>query len=166
MKGSEGGGRYRPCSSIKRKGRPGQYMAMTLHFLGYDEDLDDLENLLKSWFELTVRGRLGPEDGDDKEIVILGRTVSWGPGGISIQADPKHANSIKSYCGLDSNSKGLGNPGKKDENVDIFDEAETAASPPVEDKKRVREFRGMAATANYLGADRVDVQYGAKRVMS
>jgi hypothetical protein len=137
-------------------------------FLGYDEDLDELEALLKGWFELTVRGRLGPEEGDDKQIVILGRTVSWGPGGITIKADPKHAEAIKKYCGVDCSSKGLGSPGKKDDNLDIFIEAEGEVgrrrSAPVESKKRVTEFRGMAATANYLGADRCDLQYGAKEL--
>jgi hypothetical protein len=35
---------------------------------------------------------------------------------------------------------------------------------PVDDKKRITEFRGMAATANYLGADRCDIQYAAKEL--
>ena len=64
-------------------------------FLGYDEDLDELKNLLKGWFDLKVRGRLGPEENDDKEIVILGRTLKWGDKGICIRADTKHADNIK-----------------------------------------------------------------------
>ena len=148
------------------KGLSGAVHGDDFTFLGYDEDLDEMEELLKSWFELTVRGRLGPEDGDDKEIVILGRTVVWGPGGITIQADPKHAEAIKRYCGVDSSSKGLGNPGKKDENSDMFlsEVKVPLKDTPISDKARIREFRGMAATANYLGADRVDVQFGAKEL--
>jgi len=46
-----------------------------------------------------VRGRLGPDEGDDKEIIILGRLVTWSEYGIRITADVKHAESIKKYCG-------------------------------------------------------------------
>ena len=121
---------------------------------------------MKSWFELTVRG-LGPEETDDKEIVILGRTVTWGPGGITIQADKKHAEAIKKYCNLESSSKGLGNPGKKNDNNDMFsdtDDLMKMKETVVSDKKRITEFRGMAATANYLGADRCDMQFAAKEL--
>ena len=73
-------------------------------FLGYEEDLHELVDLLKGWFELKVRGILGPDEKDDKEIVILGRTVRWDPDGIRITADRKHSEAIKKYCGLDENS--------------------------------------------------------------
>ena len=43
--------------------------------------------LMKSWFEVKVRARLGPEPSDDKEIVVLGRVVSWKDEGIEYQAD-------------------------------------------------------------------------------
>jgi len=118
---------------------------------------------LKNWFELTVRGRLGPDENDDKEIIILGRTVSWDHDGIRIKADKKHGEAIKKYCGLDSNSKGLGSPGKKPDSKELVEEGENDDTL-VTDKKRITEYRGMAATANYLGADRVDVQFGAKEL--
>jgi hypothetical protein len=93
--------------------------------------------------------------------------VSWGPGGISIKADPKHAEAIKKYCKVDENSKGLGSPGKKEDNLDMFSRSDgevNVKSVPIEDKRRITEYRGMAAIANYLGADRPDVQYGAKEL--
>jgi len=137
-------------------------------FLGYDEDLDTLENLMKGWFDLKVRGRLGPDEGDDKEIIILGRHLKWGPTGISITADAKHADSIKKYCKIDDDSKGLGNPGKKDDTKDFFEEigkTETyLETEPISDKKLIKEYRGMAATANYLAADRVDLVFAAKEL--
>jgi len=91
-------------------------------FLGFEEDLLDLVELLKSWFELKVTGILGPDDKDDKEIVILGRTVKWHQGGISILADRKYADSIMKYCSINSDSKGLGGPGKKEESEDLIPE--------------------------------------------
>ena len=32
---------------------------------------------VESWFEIKVRATLGPDKKDDKEVVILGRTVRW-----------------------------------------------------------------------------------------
>ena len=32
---------------------------------------------MKSWFEIKVRAMLGPEEKDDKEVVLLGRVVRW-----------------------------------------------------------------------------------------
>jgi hypothetical protein len=123
----------------------------------------ELVELLKGWFELKVRGVLGPDDKDDKEIVILGRTVRWDWDGIRIMADTKHAEAIKKYCGLDGDSKGLGNPGKKPEGKELVEE-EDEDDALEEDKKKITEYRGMAATANYLGADRVDLQFSAKEL--
>jgi hypothetical protein len=102
------------------KGMSGAVHGDDFTFLGYEEDLKELEELLKGWFELKVRGILGPDEQDDKEIVILGRTVTWCEGGIKIVADSKHVKAIQKYCGVDETSKGLGNPGKKNENFDMF----------------------------------------------
>ena len=133
-------------------------------FLGTDEDLDEIEALLKSWFDLKVRGRLGPDEHDDNEIVILGRTLIWAPEGIYIRADEKHARALKKYCGVEDSSKGLVSPGKKPENEDIMDPKFDKDAEPIKDAKRVTEFRGMAATSNYLSADRVDIQFAAKEL--
>ena len=46
-------------------------------FWGFDEDLDRIEILMISWFEVKVRARLGPDQSDDSEVTILGRTVRW-----------------------------------------------------------------------------------------
>jgi len=75
------------------------------------------------------------------------------------------------YCGVSGGSKSLGGPGKKEESEEIEDpeEEEDGEDREKEDLKELapkeaKEFRGMAATANYLGADRVDVQYSAKEL--
>ena len=39
-------------------------------------------------------GRLGPGPNDDKEGRILNRVVRWGPGGLSYEADPRHAEKL------------------------------------------------------------------------
>jgi hypothetical protein len=67
---------------------------------------------MKGWFALKVRGRLGPEERDDKEIIILGRHLKWEPNGISITADTKHADAIKKYCDVNENQKDFRIPEK------------------------------------------------------
>ena len=64
---------------------------------GEDADLTWVQELMRSWFDIKVRGRLGPEPGDDKEISILGRVVRWRSWGISYEADPKHRRLIAEY---------------------------------------------------------------------
>ena len=41
---------------------------------------------MKSWFEIKVRRVLGPDLNDDKEVVIVGRTVRWKSWGIEWEA--------------------------------------------------------------------------------
>ena len=54
---------------------------------------------MKERCEIKVRGRLGPEEGDDKEVTIIGRTVKWKDWGIEYAADPRHRNEVMKYFG-------------------------------------------------------------------
>ena len=38
--------------------------------LGFEEDLEELVKAMKGWFEIKVRGMIGPEPGDKKEMSI------------------------------------------------------------------------------------------------
>ncbi len=40
---------------------------------------------MKKWYEIKLRAVLGDEEQDDKKVVILGRTVRWTPGGLSMR---------------------------------------------------------------------------------
>jgi hypothetical protein len=62
---------------------------------------------MKGWFEVKVRAKLGPEDTDDKEMTILGRTVRWKAWRIEYEADERHRKIIMEYFGLNEKSKGL-----------------------------------------------------------
>ena len=57
---------------------------------------------MKAWFEIKVRAILGPQDKDDKEVVILGRVVRWTDKGIEYEADPKHRRLILEHFGISS----------------------------------------------------------------
>ena len=59
--------------------------------LGTDESLDKYEAGLKTSFECKLRGRLGVEAIDAKEIRLLNRIVRITDQGLLYEADPRHA---------------------------------------------------------------------------
>ena len=83
--------------------------------LGFEEDLLELSKTMMSWFEIKVRGILGPDAHDLKSLSILNRNVEWLEWGIKIEADDKHAEKIIDYFNLDENSKSMVSLGKKDD---------------------------------------------------
>ena len=54
-------------------------------FMGTDEQLDVAQDLMKKWYEVKVRGRLGDGVGDCQEITILGRTLRWTEDGLELE---------------------------------------------------------------------------------
>ena len=71
---------------------------------------------MKSWFEIKVRGMLGPDRKDDEEGVILGRTVKWvGRDRIEYAADRKHRDKILEHFGMDKGTRALTSNGEKEQ---------------------------------------------------
>ena len=68
--------------------------------LGSEEDLDWFRVKIEERFEVKIRGRLGPSEGDGKSIRILNRVVEWTNSGISYEADQRHAEIIVKQLGL------------------------------------------------------------------
>eukprot|EP00973_Karenia_brevis_P051864 7203646-Karenia_brevis.AAC.1 len=60
---------------------------------------------MESCFEIKVRAILGPEEQDDKEVVILGRIVRRLKEGIGYEADPKHRRIIFRVFRFDGKTK-------------------------------------------------------------
>jgi hypothetical protein len=113
---------------------------------------------MEEWYEIKFRGILGDEKDDLKEIILLGRQLRWRGGSIEYEADPKHAEEIIKRVGLELNSKGLDTPFVKVTLEDLEEESEALS------KEESTEFRALAATANYLAQDRVDMQFAAKEI--
>jgi hypothetical protein len=126
-------------------------------FLGYDDDLKDVVKAMQDWYELKVRAVLGGEAGDDREVTILNRRLRWEGDTIEYEADMKHAQVICQELGLGESSRGLSCPMVK-ETIDA------AVTDEVLGKAEAKHFRGVAARANYLGQDRVDLQHATKEV--
>ena len=90
----------------------GKNMSCVVHgddftFTGYEEDLMEMAEVMQKWFEIKVRGILGGDAEDLKEIIISGRTVRWCDWGIGYEADKKHRKAFMEQFGLDGNVKAL-----------------------------------------------------------
>lgn len=142
-------------------------MEMVVHgddftVLGFEEDLDELVNAMQGWFEIKVRGMIGPDAGDKKEMTILNRKVEWLNWGIQITADKRHMEKMVEHFGLDGKvSASVVSPGRRDESRG--DEEDDASEINLEGKD-ISIFRGLAATMNYLSQDRFDTQFAAKEL--
>ena len=98
-------------------------------------------------------GRLGGNEGDLHEITILHRVVRWNGPVIEFEADPKHVVRLCEELGLDGGSKGFDCPAVRETKEDVVGE-----DPEVQDRWETTRFRALAATANYLAQDRLDIQ--------
>lgn len=82
-------------------------LALAVHwddftFCGLEKDLNWIKELMATWFDIKVRGMLGMDPKDDKEMVTLGKIVKWTNEGITYEADPKHRRIILEYFGFES----------------------------------------------------------------
>ena len=114
-------------------------------FMGSEGDLRWIEGLMRGWYEVKMRGILGPEVGDEKKMDVLNRWIEWGKDGLEVRADPRHAVKLIEDMGLETGSNGSAAPGRKD--ADDGDEEEVADELS---KIETTRFRGLAARANYL----------------
>ena len=122
-------------------------------FCGPDEELDWAQGKMQEWYEIKIRGRLGPDEGDDKEVSIIGRVVRWRSWGLEYMADPRHRVEVMEYFGLTGDAKGLSTTGRtelvEDDDSEVEEDEATA-------------FRAVAARVNFLAQDRPDLQFAAK----
>ena len=126
-------------------------------FVGLDEDLDFVEDLLKSKYDLKVRGRLGSGENDKKSIDMLGRTIKLHDWGITWEGDDRHRKLIMEQFGFDKDSKILTKNGYKDEE-------DEEKSPHKLNKHECKEYRTLAARMNYMAQDNLVIQFAAKEV--
>ena len=108
---------------------------------------------LKGCFEVKLRGLLGPEEHDDKEVTILGRIVRYKEWGIEYEADPKHRKLILEHFGMDETTRSLKTNGGKEE--EEGDESELRG-------EEATSYRAVAARLNYSGQDSPDLMFGTK----
>ena len=99
---------------------------------------------------MKFRGRLGPNEEDDKCVRILSRVVEWNDEGIAYEADQRHAEIIEAQLGLRNSVKTLTTPGKREE----------AEGDDMElNSEDATKYRALTARAKYLAQDRSDIQF-------
>ena len=108
-------------------------------------------------YEIKVRGKLGPDVGDDKQIRILNRCLHWRKDGLAYEADPRHAEIAIKEMQL-GDCKEVATPGTKADPVDEADD-------PLLVQPWASKYRQVAARLNFLHQDKCDIQYATKEVM-
>ena len=128
---------------------------MTLPLCGKEDDLLWIRDLMMTWFEIKVRAILGMDDYDDKEVIILGRTVRWTKDGIEYEADEKHRRLVMEYFGFTEDTKSLSFNGDKDDRNEEWESEDL-------DREEAKVYRGLAARLNFLSQDSPDLQFPVK----
>ena len=122
---------------------------------GEETDLKWVESIMRAKYPLKMRGILGPEDRDAKEVKVLNRTVRWVGGEITFEADKKHVQKMLEDMSMENCNASVV-PGIKEKPVEEDEEELTASE--------ARVFRSVVARANYLAQDRPDVRYSCKEL--
>lgn len=142
-----------------------------------------LVDTLRAHYEIKVK-EAGPQAADPKELMVIGRILSFRPDGVTLEADPCHAEQAIEELGLGS-AKGVSTPsvpdatpGPKDlsrrrrDAVWRRDGADGAGAGDEEEDLDPRLvgpalvlYQSVAARLNYYALDRPDLQYPVKELM-
>ena len=126
--------------------------------MGCKEDLDWFVAELKKKYELKEKYRIGPAPTDHKEAVILNRIVRWTDKGLEYEADPRQAEKLLRNLKIDGEGvNAAATPGVKAVKEQL--DKDTAL-----ERSKTTPYRAVAAGANYLAADRPELQFAAKEV--
>jgi len=124
--------------------------------VGPKVEQDWFEEELRKKYELTAAPRLGPGKDDAKEGLILNRVIRWTETGFEFEADPRQSERLVDECGL-TGSTPVCTPGVRPPSDQLL------SDEPLEQRLST-PFRGSAARANYLCADRIDCQFASKEL--
>ena len=123
---------------------------------GSEDELKKFAHDLGQVYIVKVRGVLGSNRNDLKEITLLNRCITWHDDHISIEADPRHAELVLRELGLTTDSKGSTTTGVKSSTDDDEDQELN--------KEEATMYRSISARMNYMCADRADLQFAVKEL--
>jgi hypothetical protein len=112
-----------------------------------------LKGILESKFE-TKTTTIGPESKDEKTARVLNRIITFTSEGIEYEADQRHAEHMVRDMNMIS-AKSLSTPGTDE--VYLSETKDELLNSHYESI-----YRSVTAKANYLAADRPDIQYATK----
>ena len=142
---------------------PGSKVRIVVHgddftVTGKQQHLDMVKTAMREWYIITVKGVMGPDAGDCKDMCVLNRRLKVEGEFLIYEPDWKHAKILCEGMGLKEGSKGVGAPVAREDAAAAGTEEE-----PLGPEETTR-FRVLAARANYIAQDRVDVQFAAKEL--
>ena len=124
--------------------------------VGDDGQLSWLKNKLQARFEIKTKLVGGGNgSGEVSEARILNRIIRRTDAGWEYEADQRHADLIVKETGADKAST-LSHPGGEKKAIEEEERTEELVGA------EATRFRAVAARANYLAADRPDIQYAVK----
>ena len=118
-------------------------------FAGKYEALKEVETAFAKKYRITNQW-LG--ENHAHSLSILNRLVTWTSHGLEYEGDERHAHRLIEASEVE-NMAPLTSPCVKSNAED---------GEPISDPSLVTKYRGMAARANFMGIDRMDVQFAAK----
>ena len=121
---------------------------------GPDESLKWMEQMLSKDFKIKTN-KIGPDEKDEKQLKVLNRILRYTRGGIEMEADLRHAEIIVQQLGLE-NAKPLSVPSADEVKRP---EDETKLNP-----EYTTQYKSIVARANYLAADRPDIQFAVEKL--
>ena len=126
--------------------------------VGSKANLDWFKAQLEGFYELKEAHRLGPGPDDHKEATVLNRVVRWTSNGLEYEADPRQCEKLLRDLKLDGGDvKSVGTPGVKPTRDQLDGDAPLHLT-------KWTPYRAVVARANYLAADRPELQFSAKEV--
>ena len=163
-----------PCNFF----HPSKKVSTTVHgddfsSTGREADLIWFKRELEKQFDIKTEF-LGPSPGNHlQEIRILNRVLCWTASGLTYEADPRHAEILIKELNPWA-SKAVATPGSRDDTgkastvtIDgdgtLRNTSEGAAGHLL-GKAEATKFRRLAARANYLAQDRMDIQFAVKEI--
>ena len=164
-------GQGSPCNFRHRQRR----LSCTVHgddftSTGTEENLKWFQQGLANAFEIKTKF-LGPDkDRHQQEVRVLNRILAWTDGGLTYEADPRHAEIIIRDLGLEA-CKPVTTPGAREDvakaSFVIVGEnglVENEGGGELLGAQDATRFRALTARGNYLALDRADIQFAVKEL--
>ena len=142
---------YNPSTDVKAMVHGDDFVAV-----GDREEIRTFRQQIANRF--TVKDKIvgmKTAEGEITETRVLNRIVRITPNGWEYEADQRHADLIISELGL-SSAKSTKTPGEEEPTWKMQDGEEPL------DRSLTTKYRALAARANYLALDRLDIQYAVK----
>jgi hypothetical protein len=129
--------------------------------VGDEEAIKHMHELLSKHYDLKMTGKIGFDEADEREAVMLNRVLRCVPESevFEIEADQRHAEIIIDELGL-TGGKSVTTPIVKKKNEEVIADAKL---PAVKAEEATR-YRSATMRAKYLAQDRPDLDVAAKEL--